>query len=240
MAVAGAGAVGGVTPAPAGRQPNLADLRTSPAVTAALAQAINAKLAGTPMAGTGPTFVSAGNANGVSPWFLVAIAGVESEWGRTGFATNGSHNPFGMGVTGAPGAGIRYPSWDAAIRGAAANLGGPLYRGAGKVTIAAIGARWAADPRWADKVAAMMARLTGSRVLTTEVVIGGGRELPQPDPSTSPLDVAGNLAGDALGGLVGLLGRVFSVGTALRILSALGGLVLLALAVVFLFRSRGR
>lgn len=215
---------------------------TAPAVTSALAAAIDSKLAGTPMKGTGRAFVSAGNAYGVNPWFLVSIAGVESQWGSTGFATNGSHNPFGLGVTGAPGAGMRFTSWEAAIRKAASTLGGPIYKGAGKTSIKAIGATWAADPGWADKVAAMYGRLTGSKVLTTEIVVGGGRNIPQPDPNTTPLDALGNIAdpvAGALSGLVQLIARIFDPSTWLRILAALGGTIAVVLAILFLFRSRG-
>ncbi len=214
---------------------------TAPAVTTALATAIDSKLAGTPMKGTGRAFVSAGNAYGVNPWFLVSIAGVESQWGSKGFATNGSHNPFGLGVTGQAGAGMRFASWEAAIRKAASTLGGPLYKGAGKVSIRDIGARWAADPGWGEKVAAIYGQLTGSKVLTTEIVVGGGRNLPQPDPSTSPIDALGNIAdpvAGALSGLVSLIARIFDPSTWLRILAALGGTIAVVLAILFLFRSQ--
>lgn len=216
-------------------------LATSPAVTSALATSIDGKLAGTPLKGTGRAFVSAGNAYGVSPWFLVAIAGHESSFGTKGFATNGSHNPFGLGVTGAAGAGMRFSTWEGAIRKAAATLGGPLYKGAGKTSIEAIGARWAADPAWANGVAAQMASLTGSRVLTTEIVVGGQRGLPQPDPNTTPLDALGNITdpvAGALSGLVGLIARIFDPSTWLRILAALGGTIAVVLAILFLFRAQ--
>jgi len=61
----------------------------------ALADRIDAYLAhrGSPMAGTGATFVAAGNATGVNPLLSVAIAGKESSFGLRCFVP---HNAFGM------------------------------------------------------------------------------------------------------------------------------------------------
>lgn len=225
---------------PVNRSPASALVGDSPA--RALGLEINRKLAGSPMAGTGPTFVSAAARNDVNPWFLVAIAKVESQLGTTGFATNGSHNPFGLGVTGAAGAGFRYTSWSGAINAAADNLGGPLYRGAGLNTIAKVGGRWAADPGWPTKVAAAYSSLAGGASIRTDrVVIGPGRAGVQPDPNTSPGDALGNLAGavtDPLSGLVGLVARLFDPSTWLRVLAALGGTIAIVLGILFLFRSR--
>lgn len=133
------------------------------------AATIDRELAGSPMAGLGDRFVAAGLRNGVDPFLLVAIAKTESNYGRLGFATNGSHNAFGMGVTGARGAGIRYATWGDGIDGAAANLGGPLYKGAGRTTIASIGSKWAASPNWPSAVAS---NYIGGGVSTAKVVIG--------------------------------------------------------------------
>jgi Zn-finger nucleic acid-binding protein len=60
-----------------------------------LADRIDAFLAsrGSPMAGTGATFVAAGNATGVNPLLSVAIAGKESSFGLHCFVP---HNAFGM------------------------------------------------------------------------------------------------------------------------------------------------
>ena len=69
-------------------------------------------------------FVSEGEAVGLDPRLLVAIAGAETSFGTYG-PSQTIHNPFGMGP------GIVYPSWSDAIRGAAQNLGGPLYAGDG-------------------------------------------------------------------------------------------------------------
>lgn len=193
-AIGATGATRSITTSSAGGSANaaanpnpLAQPSQLPAVTSAQAAAIDKVLANTPMRGTGKTFVSAGNQYDISPWFLVAIAGHESGFGSAGFATNGSHNPFGLGVTGAPGAGFRYGSWDAAIRAAAANLGGPLYKGAGKITIKDIGSRWAADPNWADAVATKMASLTGAANDKDTVVIGPRRSLPNDKVSDNSL-----------------------------------------------------
>ena len=61
----------------------------------ALADGIDAYLArrGSPLAGTGATFVAAGNATGVDPVLSVAIAGKESSFGLYCFAP---HNAWGM------------------------------------------------------------------------------------------------------------------------------------------------
>ncbi len=126
-----------VVSAPGGRGVN----ERSPAVTgdsAVLAQQINGYLASkfSPLTGLGAVFVSEGEAVGLDPRLIVAIAGSETSFGTYG-PSQTIHNPFGMGP------GIVYPSWSDAIRGAAQNLGGPLYAGAGLLTIPAIQGRWA-------------------------------------------------------------------------------------------------
>lgn len=133
------------------------------------AATIDKELAGSPMAGLGDRFVAAGLRNGVDPFLLVAIAKTESGYGAKGFATNGSHNAFGLGVTGAAGAGNRFSTWGDGIDAAAANLSGPLYKGAGRTTIASIGSIWATAPNWASAVAG---NYIGGGVSTGKVVIG--------------------------------------------------------------------
>ena len=104
----------------------------------ALAATIDAYLASksSPLVGEGATFVRASRAVGLDPRFLVAIAGAETSFGTYG-PSQAIHNPFGMGP------GIVYGSWAESIEGAARNLGGSLYLGDGRVTIAAIHQRWA-------------------------------------------------------------------------------------------------
>ena len=89
-----------------------------------------------PLTGLGAVFVTESQAVGLDPRFLVAISGSETSFGTYG-PSQGIHNPFGMGP------GINYASWADGIRGAAQNLGGPLYLGDGRVTIVAIRDRWA-------------------------------------------------------------------------------------------------
>lgn len=89
-----------------------------------------------PLTGLGAVFAAEGGAVGLDPRLLVAISGAETSFGVYGPAQN-IHNPFGMGPH------IVYPSWEAAIRAAAQNLGGRIYKGDGRYTIAAIQQRWA-------------------------------------------------------------------------------------------------
>ncbi|MGE0025538.1 MAG: NlpC/P60 family protein [Thermoleophilia bacterium] len=117
-----------------------------------------------PLTGLGAVFVTESQAVGMDPRFLVAIAGSETSFGTYG-PSQTIHNPFGMGP------GIDYPSWADGIRAAAQNLGGPLYRGSGLVTIVAIRNRWAPagaanDPsglnsNWVRNVSTYLAELGG-------------------------------------------------------------------------------
>ncbi|MBI2683897.1 MAG: C40 family peptidase [Actinobacteria bacterium] len=91
---------------------------------------------GSPLAGLGTVFVSAAANVSIDPRLLVAISGAE-----TSFATyrpaQAIRNPFGLGPN------ITYPGYEAAIVAAAENLGGRLYKGDGRFTIATIQPRWA-------------------------------------------------------------------------------------------------
>jgi cell wall-associated NlpC family hydrolase len=111
---------------------------TVPVVDADLASRLDAYLGskGSPFTGLGAVFVYQSTAVGLDPRLLVAISGAETSFGTYG-PSQRIHNPFGMGP------GIVYPSWEASIAGAARNLGGSLYKGAGLVTIAQIQRRWA-------------------------------------------------------------------------------------------------
>ena len=103
-------------------------------------------------------------AAGIDPRAIVAIAAHETMLETYGPA-QAIHNPFGLGPHKA------FASWQDAIRAAAQNLGGPIYRGDGRVTIAAIQERWAPlgatnDPtglnsNWSRGVARFYAELGG-------------------------------------------------------------------------------
>jgi hypothetical protein len=89
-----------------------------------------------PLEGFGATFVDAGRRHHVDPRFLVAIATQEGRLG-TYRPTARIFNTFGLGPN------KRYPSWEANIEAAAANLAreGGFY--AGVNTIRGIGNIWA-------------------------------------------------------------------------------------------------
>jgi hypothetical protein len=91
--------------------------------------------AGSPLAGEGATFVSAGAAAGVDPRALVAIAAHETLLETYGPA-QAIRNPFGLGP------GWAFASERDAIERAAVTLAG-YYVPEGRVTLAAIGAKWA-------------------------------------------------------------------------------------------------
>lgn len=88
---------------------------------------------GSPLAGLGKTFVSAGRRYGVDPRLLVAISGSESSFGKHNY---GSHNAWGWGP------GIDFKSWGHAINSIAKGLR-QNYLNEGRKTIPKIGAKWA-------------------------------------------------------------------------------------------------
>jgi cell wall-associated NlpC family hydrolase len=67
---------------------------------------------GSPMAGSGASFVAAGNETGIDPRYLVSISGAESSFGKALFRP---FNPFGWGY-------VTFSSWDQAIRTVAYGL----------------------------------------------------------------------------------------------------------------------
>jgi cell wall-associated NlpC family hydrolase len=158
-----------------------------------------------PLAGLGAIFVADGEAVGIDPRVLVAISGAETSFGTYG-PSQVIHNPFGLGPS------LRFPSWSAAIQGAANTLGGPLYRGSGLVTIAQIQARWAPlgvanDPlnlnnNWQANVGRYFADLGGNPA--APVITGTATQLlslvpPPPAPGTE-----GPAAAQAAMGLLGV------------------------------------
>jgi cell wall-associated NlpC family hydrolase len=116
-----------------------ASFPAAPAATSGVdAAALDAYLVGvgSPLAGAGAAFVASAGQVGLDPRMLVAISGAETSFGTYG-PSQLIHNPFGMGP------GRVYASWEEAIAAAANNLAGPIYLGAGKVTIGQISGTWA-------------------------------------------------------------------------------------------------
>lgn len=123
--------------------------------------------AASPLAGDGATFVEASRAAGLDPRALVAIAAHETLLETYGPAQE-IRNAFGLGP------GIAFASEEDAIRRAARVLG-DYYLAEGRVTLAAIGAKWAPvgaanDPtglnrHWTAGVGAYFAALGGDPAL---------------------------------------------------------------------------
>lgn len=206
---------------------------------------------GSPLAGYGQQFVAAGKREGVDPFVLVAIAGAETEYGRTGGAGR-IFNPFGMGP------GRTYPGWGEAINAAARNLAGDYYRGERRFTIGAIGERWAPvgasnDPsnlnaNWTRNVVENYRAITGANAGPDRVVIaeapGGSIEFDQ-----SVTGAAGAGLGEAADAvtpepLQELARAIADIGARLasrewwiRVLMAIGGVVALVLGIVLGYRS---
>lgn len=172
-----------------------------------LATSIDAFLATvhSPLTGLGAVFVADGEAVGVDPRFIVAISGAETSFGTYGPAQV-IHNPFGLGPN------IHFPSWSAAIQGAATNLGGPLYRGAGLITIPQVQARWAPlgvanDPgglnsNWQINVDHYFAQLGGNP--SGSVMTGVSNSLISLAPVTPPVGSEGPAAAVTALGLIGV------------------------------------
>jgi cell wall-associated NlpC family hydrolase len=174
---------------------------------ATMAAAIDSFLSArnSPLTGLGAVFVADGEAAGVDPRFLVAISGGETSFGTYGPA-QAIHNPFGMGPN------IHFASWSAAIQAAATNLGGPLYRGAGLMTIPQIQARWAPlgagnDPNglngnWQTAIGQFYSQLGGDP--SGSVMIGASNTLVSLTPVAPQVGTAGPAAADTALGLLGV------------------------------------
>lgn len=87
---------------------------------------------GSPMAGAGASFVSAGRATGIDPRYLVALSGAESSFGLYLFRP---FNPFGWGYA-------TFRSWDEAIRTVAAGLQ-TGYLSEGRTSVFTIASKYA-------------------------------------------------------------------------------------------------
>ena len=199
-----------------------------------------------PLIGSAGTFDLASRKYNLDWRLLVAIAGAETSFGTYG-PSQGIKNPFGMGP------GIRYSSWDNAIMAAAKNLR-ENYLDQGLTTVAKIQGKWAPggaanDPtglnsNWTRNVTAYMTRMGGNpdKLNRTEddSTLGGIKTIPG-DAAGVVSDAAGAVS-SPFAGVVDLIGRVFSLGTWLRVLSVVGGVaaILVALFVIFRTQARGR
>jgi len=165
-------------------------------------------LYGSPMAGTGSAFVAAGQANGVDPAFLVAIAGAESSFGRFLYSQGGDqciYNAFNW-FYGPTWPQSDFASWDEAIAHVSAGLGGELYYGAGLYSVGAIAPRYCPDGTadWIRNVSSFMIALGGDPADTR---LPGGPSLPSSSSSPSPEAVP-----VVLDGAVTVYGKVHRVG----------------------------
>jgi len=152
-----------------------------------------------PMIGTGATFVAEGQAHGVDPAFLVAIAGAETSFGEFLYAENGdqcTYNAFNW-FFGPTWPQSDFGSWDEAIGRVAQGLAGELYYGAGLYSVDAIAPRYCPDGtgNWISNVTSFMTQLGGNPADTR---LAGATALP---PDTQPglvaLDGSVTLAGVA-------------------------------------------
>lgn len=147
---------------------------------------------GSPLAGEGATFCSAGQQYGVDPAFLVAIAGAETSFGQYLYCSGtqtASYNAFNW-FYGPTRAASSFTSWDQGIETVAQGLAGPLYYGAGRTSVAAIAPVYCTQgtAAWIANVTLFLAELGGnpgdtrwSAAATTPT-----QRTPTPSPSASP------------------------------------------------------
>lgn len=122
-----------------------------------VAQRIDEKLKGTPMAGLGEKFVQAGQKYGINPLFLASLGIHESNYGKSQIAQD-KNNLFGFkAYDRSPYASAEaYGSFSEGIDRVAAYLktayltpGAKYYNGLG---VTDIGKRYATDPQWAKSI----------------------------------------------------------------------------------------
>ncbi len=227
--------------------PAAVNLINPPPVTEAarIDAAIRARSPRSPLVGKGAAFDSASRRYNLDWRLLVAIAGAETSFGTYG-PSQPIHNPFGMGP------GIRYASWESAINAAAANLRSN-YLDHGLDTVGKIGAKWAPsraanDPtglnsNWSRNVTAYLTSMGGNpSVLTRDKQPGltgaiGTRESPD-TPIGDAISGAAGAITNPIGDVLGLLSKLFSLGTWLRVASVVGGAAAMILALVVVFRTQ--
>jgi hypothetical protein len=145
-----------------------------------------------PMIGTGQAFVAAGEAYGVDPAFLVAIAGAESSFGQYLYSQNGDQCTFNAfnWFYGPTWPQSDFTSWDEAIDRVAAGLGGDLYFGVGLYSVGAIAPRYCPDgtDNWIQNVSSFMIALGGDPA-DTRLPAGPASPAPVASPSAEAVPV---------------------------------------------------
>ena len=141
---------------------------------------------GSPMAGTGGTFVAAAEAHGIDPAFLVAIAGAETSFGLQLYSQDGdqcTYNAFNW-FYGPTWPTSDFTSWEEAVARVAAGLGGDLYYGLGLYSVDAIAPKYCPDgtAEWIANVKAFMVALGGN---PDDTRLGAAAPTTTP-PSTEP------------------------------------------------------
>ena len=141
---------------------------------------------GSPMAGTGATFIAEGQMYGVDPVFLVAISGAETSFGKLLYSKNGdqcTYNAFNW-FFGPTWPESDFTSWDAAIARVAEGLGGPAYYGAGLYSVDVIAPKYCPDgtAQWITNVKAFMTTLGGNPDDTRIAAVAAS---PSPTPPSS-------------------------------------------------------
>ena len=141
-----------------------------------------------PMTGTGATFIREGEEHGVSPVFLVAIAGAETSFGEFLYSEGGdqcTYNAFNW-FYGPTWPTSDFTSWDEAIARVAEGLGGPLYYGSGLYSVDAIAPKYCPDgtEQWVANVKAFMSELGGD-FTDTRVAASGVTPVASPTPPSA-------------------------------------------------------
>jgi hypothetical protein len=141
-----------------------------------------------PMTGTGATFIREGEEHGVSPVFLVAIAGAETSFGEFLYSEGGdqcTYNAFNW-FYGPTWPTSDFTSWDEAIARVAEGLGGSLYYGSGLYSVDAIAPKYCPDgtEQWIANVKAFMSELGGDYT-DTRVVASGVTPVASPTPPSA-------------------------------------------------------
>jgi hypothetical protein len=145
---------------------------------------------GSPMAGTGDTFVAAAESHGIDPSFLVAIAGAESSFGQLLYSQDGdqcTYNAFNW-FYGPTWPTSDFTSWDEAIDRVAAGLGGDLYYGSSLYSVDEIAPKYCPDgtANWIANVKTFMVALGGNPDDTRLGAAAPTAEPSSPPPSTEP------------------------------------------------------
>jgi hypothetical protein len=120
-----------------------------------------------PLAPYAETFVREADANNIDWRFVVAIAGVESGYGKRIPAY--SYNGWGWGIYG--GKVTRFASWDEGITTISHDIRAKYMTRWGAKDIYAIGARYAANPDWANRVMRNMNKIDSYEPVATALPI---------------------------------------------------------------------